>query len=75
MMLLFLLLFYPRTLPLKCVQNQGRNRLIVTFAVAVVIVVVIVVVVIVVVVIVVVFVVVHVVVVLIDPTNLPFKFG
>ena len=46
MMLLFLLLFCLRTLPLKCGQNQVSNRLIFAFVVAVVIVVVVVVVVI-----------------------------
>ena len=52
-----MLLFYPRTLPLKCGQNQVSNGLIVAFVVAVVIVVLVLVV------------------VVIDPTNLPLKFG
>ena len=66
-MLLFLMLFYPRTLPLKCGKNQVSNRLIVAFVVVVVVV-------IVVVVIVVVVFAVHVVVV-VNPTNLTIKFG
>ena len=65
-MLLFLMLFYPRTLPLKCGKNQVSNRLIVAFVVVVVVVVIVLVAIVVVV---------HVFVVIIDPTNLPLKFG
>ena len=63
MMLLFLLLFHPRTLSSNCGQTQVSIRLIVAFVVVVVVIVVVVIVV-----------VVHVVVVVIDPTNLPLKF-
>ena len=67
MILLFLLLFYPRILPFKCGQNQVSNRLIVAFVVVVAVAIVVVVIIIVVVV--------HVAVVVIYQTNLPLKFG
>ena len=63
LMLLILLWFYPRNLPLKFVQNPVSNRLNIALVVVVDVVDVVVIIVVVVV---------HVVV---DPTNLPLKFG
>ena len=61
MICLFLMLFYPRNLPLKFCQNWVSNQQNVAFVVVIVVFVV----------------VVHVVLLLVvvDPTNLPLKFG
>ena len=68
-MLFLLFLFYPRNSPFKFCQNGVSNRWIFGFVVVVVIVVAVVVIVVVVV---------HIVgfvIVVVDPTNLPLKFG